>query len=75
MMEEFLRKWKYVCSAYDYCSDCPVSREVGDTHMCRILVEGFEDCKVEAFVRMVCEEYDKLEGDAGDDTQDNNVPS
>ena len=75
MMREFLRKWRYVCAAHEHCSDCPAYRAVGDASICYILGEGLEDHEIETFVRMVCEEYARLEGDAGDDTQDNDVPS
>ena len=52
-MREFLRRWKHVCAAYENCSDCPVSWKVGDTHMCCILVKGFEESKIDEFVHMV----------------------
>ena len=68
-----MRRWKHVCAAHEHCSDCPVSQEVCDTHICRILVEDFEESKIEAFVKMVCAEYARLEGDVGDDAQDNDL--
>lgn len=65
-MREFLRKWRYVCAAHEHCSNCPAYRAVGDASICYILGEGLEDHEIETFVRMVCEEYDKLEKGAKD---------
>ena len=70
---EFLRRWKRVCAAHEHCSDCPAYRAVGDASICYILGEELGDHEIEAFVRMVLDEYDKLEGDAGDYAQDNNL--
>lgn len=63
----------YVCAAHEHCSGCPAYRAVGDASICYILGEDLGDHEIETFVRMVCEEYARLEGDVGDDAQDNDL--